>query len=194
MSNDNHRDVTHILQEWSKGGGDAHEELLPLVYGELKRQARRYLQNERSGHTLQPTALVHEAYLRLVDQTRVSWQSREHFFGVAAQAMRRILVDHARAHAAEKRGGNLPPLPLDEAHQLPGQRGDVLLAAELLALDEALELLAKEDERAVRVVEMRYFGGYDEKEIAEYLDVSTKTVEREWDFAKRWLRSRLAGD
>ncbi|MBA3713841.1 MAG: sigma-70 family RNA polymerase sigma factor [Pyrinomonadaceae bacterium] len=187
MSDHNLEDVTCILQEWGAGNRDAHERLMPLVYGELRRLARQYLYKERSGHTLQPTALVHEAYLRLIDQTRVTWQNRAHFYGVAAQLMRRILVDHARAHTAEKRGGDMTRFTLDEAQLHPQQQKSV----DLLALDEALQRLAKIDERKSRVVEMRFFGGLKEDEIAVCLNVSTKTVMREWKIAKLWLYREL---
>lgn len=188
MSDKNLEDVTHILQEWSAGTNNAHERLLPLVYAELRRLARHYLRKERSGHTLQPTALVHEAYLKLIDQTRVSWQNRAHFYGVAAQLMRRILVDHARAAAAEKRGGDATRFTLDEARlQLRQQK-----SVDLIALDEVLQRLAQIDARKSRVVEMRFFGGLREDEIAECLGVSTKTVTRDWQMAKLWLYSELA--
>ncbi len=187
MSDHNPEDVTCILQEWGAGKSDAHERLMPLVYSELRRLARHYLQKERSGHTLQPTALVHEAYLRLIDQTRVTWQNRAHFYGVAAQMMRRILVDHARAHTAEKRGGDMMRFTLDEAQLHTQQQKHV----DLLALDEALQRLAKIDVRKSRVVEMRFFGGLKENEIAECLNVSTKTVTREWKIAKLWLYHEL---
>lgn len=182
-------DVTHILKEWSAGNNDAHERLMPLVYAELRSLARRYLHKERSGHTLQPTALVHEAYIKLIDQTRVSWENRAHFYGVAAQLMRRILVDHARATVAEKRGGNLTRFTFDEARLHPQQQQK---SVDLLALDEALQRLASIDPRKSRVVEMRFFGGLREDEIAECLNVSTKTVTRDWQMAKLWLYSELA--
>jgi RNA polymerase sigma-70 factor (ECF subfamily) len=174
-------DVTQMLLEWN-GGGDAPARLMPLVYDELRRLARSYLRNERPDHTLQPTALVHEAYLRLVDQSRVEWQNRAHFYAVAAQMMRRILIDHARTHASEKRGGSGKRLSLDEASFLPQER-----AADLLALDEALKQLAVTDERKSRVVELRFFGGLSVKETAEVLGVHTATVERDWVVAKAWL-------
>ena len=187
MSDKNPEDVTRILQEWGAGTDDAHERLMPLVYAELRRLARHYLRKERSGHTLQPTALVHEAYLKLIDQTRVSWQNRAHFYGVAAQLMRRILVDHARAASAEKRGGDATRFALDEAHfQLRQQK-----SVDLIALDEILRRLARLDPRKSRVVEMRFFGGLREDEIAECLGVSTKTVTRDWKMAKLWLYSEL---
>lgn len=174
-------DVTEMLLEL-KDGGDISARLLPLVYDELRRLAQSYLRSERPDHTLQPTALVHEAYLRLVDQSRVEWQSRAHFYAVAAQMMRRILIDHARSHATEKRGGSGKRLSLDEAAFLPEER-----AADLVALDEALKQLAATDERKSRVVELRFFGGLSVKETAEVLGVHVATVERDWVVAKAWL-------
>jgi RNA polymerase sigma factor (TIGR02999 family) len=160
---------------------------MPLVYAELRRLARSYLQRERESHTLQPTALVHEAYLRLVDQTRVTWENRAHFFGVAAQLMRRILVDHARARDAVKRGGSAVKLSLEEGHFRPeASEGD------LLALDEALERLGATDARMSRVVEMRFFGGLSEAETAEVLGISDRTVRRDWQMAKLWLYRELS--
>lgn len=184
----NPEDITRILQDWGRGRADAEERLFLAVYDELRRVARKYLRRESPDQTLQPTELVHEAYMRLVDQTRVTWQNRAHFFGIAAQQMRRILVDRARARKADKRGGDISLLAFDEAHVAPrGQR-----PVDLLALDEALERLAKMDERKARVVEMRFFAGLREEEIAECLNVSTKTVERDWQMAKLWLYRELA--
>ena len=174
-------EVTRILKEWNSGG-EAHARLMPLVYGELRRLAKAYLRRERPDHTLQPTALVHEVYLRLVDQSRVEWQDRAHFYGIAAQMMRRILIDHARAHASGKRAGGARRLSLDEAALLPEER-----AADLLALDEALRLLTEKDERKGRVVELRFFGGLSVGEAAEVLGVHAATVERDWVVAKAWL-------
>jgi RNA polymerase sigma-70 factor (ECF subfamily) len=179
-------DVTRLLQDWSGGDAGAAERLVPLVYDELRRLARSYLRRERPDHTLQPTALVNEAYLKLCDQTRVSWQNRSHFYGVAAQVMRRILVDHARSHASEKRGGLQQRLSLEEVNVPAEER-----AAELLALDEALDKLAEAFPRKVRVVELRYFVGMSVEETAEVLGVSDKTVMREWESAKLWLFSEL---
>jgi RNA polymerase sigma-70 factor, ECF subfamily len=179
-------DVTQLLQRLSAGKQDALEELLPLVYRELRRLAGHYLRRERADHTLQPTALVHEAYLRLVDQRNVRWQNRAHFFGIAAQAMRRILVDHARTHGRVKRGGDQPKQPLDEATVAVGGR-----PVDLLALDEALTQLAARDERQSRVVELRYFGGLSVEETAEVLGVSPATVKREWSMARAWLYQQL---
>lgn len=179
--------VTQILHEWSDGDKDAPARLIPLVYDELRRLAARYLSRERSDHTLQATALVNEAYLRLVDQTRVNYQSRAHFYGVAAQVMRHILVDHARARAADKRGGAAVRLSLEDVVEiLPEQR-----AADLVALDEALNALAKFDKRKSQVVELRFFGGLQEEEIAAYLGVSVRTVLRDWKMARLWLYREL---
>lgn len=186
-SSTSHNDVTLILQEWSDGDTGAPARLMPLVYAELRSLARNYLRHERPGHTLQPTALVHEAYLRLVGQTRLTWQNRAHFYGVAAQMMRRILVDYARTRGAEKRGGPAPQLSLDEARFSPEER-----PADLLALDDALVTLSETDERKARVVELRFFGGLNMEETAEVLKVSEKTVRRDWQMAKLWLHRELA--
>jgi RNA polymerase sigma-70 factor (ECF subfamily) len=164
------------------GDHDALDALLPLVYAELRRLAAGYLRRERHGHTLQPTALVHEAYLRMIDQTQVRWQNRAHFFGVAAQMMRRILVDHARSQQAEKRGGDVQKLSLDENIDVSGER-----ASDLVALDEALQRLAEIDPTKSRVVELRFFGGLSVEETAEVLGVSAPTVKRQWRMAKAWL-------
>jgi RNA polymerase sigma factor (TIGR02999 family) len=161
---------------------------MPLVYDELRRLARDHLRRERPDHTLQPTALVNEVYMRLVDQRRVSWQTRAQFFGLAAQLMRHVLVDHARTRAAAKRGGLVHKLSLDEACMAPEE-----VAAELVALDEALVRLAAVDERKSRVVEMRFFGGLSVEETAEALGVSDKTVMRDWRVAKMWLHRELSG-
>jgi RNA polymerase sigma factor (TIGR02999 family) len=181
------QDVTRILKDWEAGDADAPARLMPLVYEELRRLARNYLARERSDHTLQPTALVHEAYLRLVDETRVSWKDRAHFYGIAARLMRRILVDHARAHNAAKRGGLQTKLSLDEARDLPGE-GEV----EIVALDGALDNFAQAYPRKSEVVELKFFGGLDTKEISEVLKVSEKTVLRDWNFAKLWLCRELS--
>lgn len=184
---DKAQDITEILHSWSSGNRDAADELFPLVYDELRRLAQSYLRQERSGHTLQPTALVHEAYLRLVDQTRVNWQNRSHFYGIAAQMMRRILIDHARAHATDKRGGAAERLSLEDANISVEQD-----ATDLIALDEALINLARFDERKSRVVELLYFGGLENKEAAEVLGVSEKTIQRDWKMAKLWLYRELS--
>jgi len=179
--------ITQLLIAWSDGGREALDQLLPLVYDELRRIAARYLRHEPDGHTLQPTALVHEAYVRLVDQRRVRWRNRAHFYGVAAQMMRRILVDHARTRRAEKRGAGWERVPLVE---------DATAAAsvdvDVLALDEALQRLAAFDAQQERIVELRYFGGLTIDEVAEVIGVSAATVVREWTIAKAWLRTELS--
>ncbi len=180
-------DITQILQQWSDGDANAVEQLFPFVYDELRRLARNYLTREREGHTLQPTALVHEAYLRLIDQDRTTWQNRSHFYAVAAQMMRRILVNHARDRAAQKRGGDLQIESFDESKETTGEN-----TLDIVRLDEALQNLEKFDERKSRVVEMRFFGGLSEKEISVVLDVSEKTVGRDWTMAKLWLRRELS--
>jgi RNA polymerase sigma factor (TIGR02999 family) len=186
--NPSSHDVTQILQAWSDGDPGALDELIPVVYEELRRQAARHLRRERPDHTLQTTALIHEAYLRLVDQKDVRWQNRAHFFGVAAQLMRRILVDHARKDRALKRGGPAVKLPLEEAEVVSGST-DV----NLVALDQALTKLAAMDERKSRVVELKYFGGLTAEEAAEVLQVSPATVRHDWTLAKAWLRREITG-
>jgi RNA polymerase sigma factor (TIGR02999 family) len=178
--------VTRLLSELSRGNSDAVDSLLPLIYDELRSLAANYLRRERPNHTLQPTALVHEAYLRLVDQSRVNWQNRAHFFGVAAQMMRRILVDHARAHRAGKRGVDFQRLSLDDNVDKAAERSH-----ELVALDEALRELAEVDEQKSRIVELRYFGGLSVEETAEVLGVAPITVKRHWRMAKAWLYGRM---
>jgi RNA polymerase sigma-70 factor, ECF subfamily len=189
MSVELQHEVTRILHDWSGGDANAPARLMPFVYDELRRLARTFLARERGAHTLQPTALVHEAYLRLVDQRSVKWQNRAHFYGLAASMMRRVLIDHARAHATEKRGGAALHLSLDDVQVPLEQR-----AAGLLALDEALERLAQMDERKCRVVEMRFFGGLSDEEIAEVLKVTTRTVLRDWKKARLWLYRELSLD
>ena len=178
--------VTALLDDWSRGDRGALGQLLPLVYEELRAIAARQLVRERVGHTLQPTALVHEAYLRLVDQRQVDWQSRAHFFGVAAQIMRRVLVDHARRHAAEKRGDGVRCVSIDDVLHVAAP-GDV----PILALDQALERLEKVDADLARIVELRAFGGLTIEEAAHVLDVSPSTAKREWRTAKAWLHREL---
>jgi len=180
-------EVTQLLVAWSDGDQAALEKLMPLVYQELRRLARRYLGRENPGHTLQPTALVNEAYLRLIDQNRVRWQNRAHFFGVSAQLMRRILVDMARARQQRKRGGAARRVELDEALVVSKERGE-----DLVALDDALQSLAAMDERKSRVVELRFFGGLSVEETAEVLQVSPDTVMRDWKMAKVWLHRELS--
>lgn len=182
-------DVTQILKNWGEGDTTAPEKLMPLVYEELRQLARKYLARERRDHTLQATALVHESYLRLVDETRVSWKDRAHFYGAAANLMRRVLVDHARAHNAEKRGGKMQKLYLDETRELACER-----PPELIALDDALQSFTSTYPREGNVVELKFFGGLEANEIAEVLNVSAKTVLRDWNFAKLWLRRELTAN
>ncbi len=182
-------DVTLVLEQMRKGDKNAADKLLPLVYDEFRALARHYLAQERANHTLQPTALVHEAYMKLVDQTRVDWQGRSHFFAVAAQAMRRILVDHARSRQRDKRGGGRARVVLDEAVALSPQKDE-----DVLALDECLERLAALDARQAKVVELRFFGGLSVEEVAEALGVSKRTVEGDWTFARAWLSRELRKD
>ena len=178
--------VSELLRAWSGGERSALEKLTPMVYDELRRLARRYLRGERPGHSLQTTALVNEAYLRLVDYKRMQWQNRAHFFAVSAQLMRRILVEHARRHNL-KRGGGVPHVALDEAAYVGGRTAD------LVALDDALNALARLDPRKVQVVEMRFFGGLSVDETAEVLKISPVTVMRDWSTAKAWLYRELSG-
>ncbi len=184
MTEDSHEqtDVTMLLNAWSDGKQDALDELMPLVYQELRKLARSYLRAERPEHTLQPTALVNEAYLRLVDQKNVRWENRRHFFGIAAQLMRRILVDHARKRQSEKRGGGEALLPFEEAKGVP------VKARDLVALDDALKDFANIDPRSAKIVELRQFGGLSIDETADVLEISPATVKRDWTLAKAWLR------
>jgi RNA polymerase sigma factor (TIGR02999 family) len=179
-------EITERLIAWGAGDRSAFDQLLPIVYQELRRMAGNYLRQENPGHTLQPTALVHEAWLRLIDQAWVDWRNRAQFFGVAAQMMRRILVDHAKAKHREKRGGNAARLSLDDVINLSWER-----AADLLALDDALDELTRVDERKSRVVELRYFGGFSVEETALILEVSPETVMRDWKVAKAWLYQKI---
>ncbi|HYH87505.1 MAG TPA: sigma-70 family RNA polymerase sigma factor [Pyrinomonadaceae bacterium] len=182
------QEVTRLLVRLTDGDRGVLDELLPLIYGELRKLASNYLRRERSGHTLQATALVHEAYLRLVDQNQVQWQNRAHFFGVAAQMMRRILVDHARAHDADKRGGEFQKLSLDENLDVSGDDKDL----NLVALDDALNRLAELDPQKSKIVELRFFGGLSVEETAEVLGVSAPTVKRQWRMAKAWLYGQVS--
>jgi|SRR6478672_5728774 len=181
--------VTQLLIGWSKGDKEALDQLLPIVYDELRRQAARYLRRERVGHTLQTTALIHEAYLRLVDQKSVQWQNRAQFFGIAAQLMRRILVDHARTRKRVKRGGSDIRVSLNDAN-LKSQSQDL----DVVALDEALERLAQIDAQQGRIVELRFFSGLTVEETAEVLAISPATVKRDWSMAKAWLHRELSGE
>lgn len=184
----NSQQITQLLKEWSKGNQAVLDDLMPLVYDELRRQASRYLRNERQGHTLQTTALIHEAYLKLIGINQIEWQNRAHFFAIASTAMRRILVDYARERKREKRGGIAENLPLTEALQISSNEKSV----DLIALDEALNRLAKLDERQARVVELRYFSGLSNDETAEVLGVSNATVRNDWNLAKAWLKLQIA--
>ncbi|MBA3961300.1 MAG: sigma-70 family RNA polymerase sigma factor [Chthoniobacterales bacterium] len=189
LSSPPREEVTRILGDWGDGDHDAPRRLMPLVYEELRRIARRYLERERIGHTLQATALVHEAYLQLVDQKTATWQNRAHFFGIAAQTMRRILVDYARSRGAEKRGGNQEKLSFDEALDFSDER-----TVDLVALDDALKDLASFDQRQSDIVEMRFFGGLTNEEIGEFLHISPRTIKREWRLARAWLRREIVGE
>jgi RNA polymerase sigma-70 factor (ECF subfamily) len=180
--------VTQLLIDWSEGRRDALEQLLPLVYEDLRHQAARYMRREAAGHALQPTALVHEAYMRLIDQQRVRWRNRAHFYGVAAGMMRRILVDHARARRAEKRGEGWERVTLTGVEA----RSDGLDAIDVLALHDALERLAAFDPRKARIVELRYFAGLTIDEAAEVMEMSAATIAREWTVAKAWLYADLS--
>ena len=175
-------EVTRLLLDWSQGDRAALDKLVPLVYDELRRLARHFMRQERVGHTLQTTALVNEAYVRLIDQRSVSWQNRAHFFAVAAQLMRRILVDHARSRRYAKRGGDARQVSFDEAAIVSRERG-----AELVAVDDALTDLAARDPRKSQIVELRFFGGLNIEETAEVMGISPTTVQREWRSAKAWL-------
>jgi len=181
--------ITELLFGYSRGDKDALDKLMPIVYDELRRQAARYLRREQAGHTLQTTALIHEAYVRLVDQHNVQWQNRAHFFGIAAQMMRRILVDHARTKKRAKRGGSGVRVSLADANvAVPSQDLDVV------AVDEALNRLAEIDEQQSRVVELRYFSGLTVEETAAVMGISPATVKRDWSMAKAWLHRELSGE
>ena len=178
--------VTRLLRAWGQGEDAALEELLPLVHQELRRLARRYMFGERPGHTLQTTALVNEAYLRLVNSRQVNWQNRAHFFAISAQLMRRILVDYARARGSQKRGGGVPKVTLDEELMAPQEKGH-----DLVALDDALKALAHIDPRKCKVIELRFFGGLSVDETAEVLKISPDTILRDWRLAKAWLAREM---
>jgi len=180
--------VTDLLTKFTTGDSAAADEVIPLVYEELRRLAAHYMAREQPGHALQTTALVHEAYLRLVDQRQSNWRNRAHFYGAAAQVMRRILVDHARARQAEKRGGDAEHLTLDEALTFSDSQSE-----ELVRLDEALARLARLDARQSRVIELRFFAGLSVEETAEVIGVSPKTVKRDWSVARAWLHRELRG-
>jgi RNA polymerase sigma factor (TIGR02999 family) len=191
MKNDPPRqehEITQLLAEWRDGKQEALDELYPLVYDELHRLARRYMSRERKGHTLQTTALINEAYVRLVDQRNVQWANRSHFFAISAQIMRRILIDHARRHAYAKRGGGARQVSLDETATVINDD-----LSEFLRLDEALKSLAEFDPRRSQVVELKYFGGLNNDEIAGVLKISKNTVIRDWNMARAWLHRQLTG-
>ncbi|HEY8563405.1 MAG TPA: sigma-70 family RNA polymerase sigma factor [Pyrinomonadaceae bacterium] len=180
-------DVTALLIQLSEGNQSVVDEIFPLIYAELKKIAGNYLRGERGSHTLQPTALVHEAYIKLIDHTRINWQNRAHFLGMAATLMRRILIDHARRHRAGKRGGEQENLQLEESIVIvAGEK-----SMDLIRLDEALEELAKFDDFKSRLVELRYFGGLSVEETAEVLGVSEVTIKRHWRMAKAWLAEQI---
>jgi len=183
-------DVTQLLQRWSRGDAAAADRLVPIVYAQLRRMASRHLRQERNDHTLSPTALVNELYLRLVDQRRTTWQNRAHFFGVAAQLMRRILVDYARAHAAEKRGAGSTLIPLNDAENESTEP----ILTDIIDVDNALERLARLDADQVKIVELRFFAGLTVEETALVLNRSERTVKREWRLAKAWLHRELRVD
>ena|SRR5215831_14842159 len=182
-------EVTQLLLAWGDGDQSALEKLMPLVYEELRRLAHQYMRREHPGHTLQTTALVNEVYFRLIDQKRMHWQNRAQFFAIAAQLMRRILVDHARSHQYAKRGGGAHKVSLDEGALVAEEQ-----AADLIALDDALLSLASIDERKSRIVELRFFGGLSVEETAETLKTSSRTVMREWSMAKAWLYQTINHD
>ena len=180
------KDVTQLLMMWNQGDPSARDELMPLVHDELRRLARAYLRRERPNHTLQPTALVHEAYLRLIDQSQVNWKNRSHFFGIAARLMRQILINHAEAHHAAKRGGSNERLTLGAIERLAGKE-----EVGFLALNEALQNLERIDPPQSQIVELRFFGGLTFEEIAEVMGISASAVKREWITARAWLRHEL---
>lgn len=189
MAEDSPQDITRLLQEWSDGRREALDALIPLVYDELRRQARHYLKRETDEHTLQTTALVNEAYLKLIEQNRVVWQNRAHFFGIAANMMRRILVDYAKTKHRQKRGGAAENLPLEEAFYIVAAEESEV---DLLALDKALNELAEMDEQQAKIVELRFFSGLSIAETAEVLQISPATVKRDWNMAKAWLHHELS--
>ena len=184
------QNITTILREWNAGNREALDKLLPIVYEELRRQAHRYIRRERKNHTLQTTALIHEAYVKLIEQRNVECESRTHFFAIAANLMRQILVDYAKTRHRQKRGGTDSNLPLEEAILIAAQRTDV----DLLAMNEALDRLAEMDARQAQIVELRYFSGLSIEETAEVLQISPTTVKRDWNVAKAFLNHELSGD
>ena len=189
MARPNPPDITRLLAAWNDGDANALEQLIPLVSGELRRLAHAYMRRQRPGHLLQTTALVHEAYMRLVDAKTLKWQNRAHFYGISAKLMREILVEFARAGHARKRGGGATPLPLDAAAMVAKAPG-----VDLIALDEALNDVARFDQRKARIVELRFFGGLSVEETAEVLNISPVTVTREWSKAKAWLYRAISAE
>jgi len=187
MTTPSSQEVTRLLLAWRNGDQEALERLTPLVYGELRRMAHRYMRRESPDHTLQTSALVNEAFLRLIDCQQVDWQNRAHFYGIAAQMMRQILIDHARSHARAKRGGGLHQVSFEETAIVSEER-----AAELIALDDALTALASFDLNKSRIVELRFFGGLTNEEVGEVMGMSLRTIEREWRKAKAWLRRAIS--
>ncbi len=188
MSEENPGEITKMLLAMTDGNREVVDQILPHIYTELRKLAGSYLRRERSDHTLQPTALVHEAYMKLIDQRHVKWQNRAHFFGIAAQVMRRILMDHARKHSAEKRGSGENAVSLDDEFIVVSKGR----SADLIALDDALEELAKLDPQKAKIVELRYFGGLSIEETAEVMDISVPTINRHWRMAKAFLHSQVA--
>ena len=188
MSSDASHQITQMLIELTDGNTEVVDRIYPFIYDELRRLAGSYLRRERSDHTLQPTALVHEAYIKLIDQRSVKWQNRAHFFGIAAQVMRRILMDHARKHNADKRGGDIEKLPIEEEILVVSHER----SAELIALDDALQSLAEIDPQKAKIVELRYFGGLSIEETAEVMGVSVPTINRQWRMAKAWLYGQVS--
>lgn len=181
-------EITQLLTNWSEGDPEALERLVPVIYPELRRMARRQMARENPNHTFQTSALINEAYLKLIDCQQTDWQNRAHFYAVAAQVMRHILIDHARRYSYDKRGGGAPHVPLEETEIIKAER-----AAELIALDEALKGLAKLDARRGQIVELKFFGGLSAEEIGNVLDISPATVTREWRAAKAWLHHAMTG-
>ena len=188
MATNEPNEITGMLLELTAGNHEVVDRILPHIYDELRRLAGSYLRRERADHTLQPTALVHEAYMKLIDQNRVQWQNRAHFFGIAAQVMRRILMDHARKTQADKRGGAAEVLPLEEEILVVSQER----SGDLLALDDALQALAEIDEQKAKIVELRYFGGLSIEETAEVIGVSVPTINRQWRMARAWLFNEIS--
>ena len=187
MNQPESQEITRLLLAWGAGDREALDELMPIVYGELRKLARNYMRRQPADHTLQTTALVNEAYLRLIDSSRVNWQNRTHFFAISAQLMRRILVDFARKRSSLKRGGERVQVTLDDNVEAAAESG-----TDLVALNDALDKLAEMNERQAKIVELRYFGGLSEEEIAECLDISTRTVRRDWSVARAWLFRELS--